>query len=78
MCGIICSKKYMEYITEPSRVASSDLKTENIQQLSKWKNYLSNDQITRILNMVSAFGLDFYADTIIPDYKGLKKFGTIA
>ena len=72
MCGIVCSKKHMEYIAKPSRVASNDLKAVNIQQLSKWKNHLSNDQITRILNIVSAFGLDFYTDAVLPDYKGHK------
>ncbi len=77
MCGIVCSKKNMEYVTKPSRTASSDLKTADIQQLSKWENHLSNDQVRKILNMVSAFGLDFYTDAITPDYNCLKKFGTI-
>ncbi len=75
-CGIVCSRKNIEYVTNPSKNASSDLTTSDIRQLSKWKDHLSKDQITKILNIVSAFGLDFYNDAIFPDYKSLGKNGT--
>ena len=75
-CGIVCSRKNIEYVTNPSKNASSDLTISDIRQLSKWKNHLSKDQVTKILNIVSAFGLDFYNDAIPPDYKSLEKNST--
>lgn len=38
------------------------------EQLIKWKKYLSEKQITRILKVVSDFGLDFYTKETEPDY----------
>lgn len=40
-------------------------------QLSKWKKSLSKEQIERILNIVSDFGLDFYTENLEPDYKNI-------
>ena len=37
-------------------------------QLSKWKGYLSEDQINKILQIVSDFGLDFYTEQLEPEY----------
>lgn len=77
MCGIVCSKQIIKHINKPSRVASPDLRSETNQQLSKWKNQLSNEQIAKIINIVNAFGLDFYSNKITPDYKCLDNFGTM-
>ena len=49
----------------PGRLAPGDdlemiLKAE--EQLSKWKKFLSDKQIERILNVVSDFGIDFYTE----------------
>jgi len=41
------------------------------EQLSKWKKRLSKDQIERILDLVSAFGLDFYTKDLEPDYENI-------
>ena len=41
-------------------------------QLSKWKKSLSNDQIKRILKIVEDFGLNFYTDSIEPDYDNIR------
>lgn len=41
------------------------------EQLSKWKKSLSEQQIENILNVVSAFGLDFYTEDLEPDYKNI-------
>ena len=41
------------------------------KQLSKWKKYLSEKQIQRILKVVSDFGLDFYTEDIEPDYNNI-------
>ncbi len=40
-------------------------------QLSGWKKYLNKKQIKRILDVVYAFGLDFYTDELEPDYERL-------
>jgi len=40
-------------------------------QLAGWKKYLKKEQVKRILDVVSAFGLDFYTDTLEPDYERL-------
>lgn len=75
--GIKFSDKYTKHLTKPSKVASKDLKTVSGHQLAKWKKDLSKDQINRILDMVSAFGLELYNDRLEPDYKKLKKAGHI-
>jgi hypothetical protein len=52
-----------------SQSASDDLMTEDTyNQLSKWKKKLSTEQIEEILDIVEAFGLDFYTDALEPDY----------
>lgn len=43
----------------------------NKDPLSRWKDYLSPQQINDILRVVSNFGLDFYDDHLEPDYKRL-------
>lgn len=62
-----------------SAYASSDLETGNRRkQLSKWQDRLSGDQIDRILEIVTAFGLDFYTKELEPNYKRLSKLQTAA
>lgn len=39
--------------------------------LARWKALLSAEQIDRILQVVKAFGLDFYTDALEPDYTRL-------
>ena len=41
-------------------------------QLGKWKTFLTEKQIERILKVVSAFGFDFYNENIEPDYGQMK------
>ncbi len=56
-------------LTAASRYASSDLATDDrTKQLKKWRSRLSEQQIERILDIVSAFGLDFYTREPEPDY----------
>ena len=38
------------------------------QQLSKWKQFLSEEQIDKILKIVSDFGLDIYTNQLEPEY----------
>ena len=45
---------------------------DSSKQLSKWKKYLSKEQIENILGIVSDFGLDFYTEEIEPDYKRIQ------
>jgi len=41
------------------------------KQLSKWKSYLSDKQIERILKVVSYFDIDIYSEDIVPISKSL-------
>jgi hypothetical protein len=63
-------------IKHPSRVTNKSewntLQSTN-QQLNKWKHTLTGHQITRILKVVSDFGLDFYTEDPEPDYERLYK-----
>jgi hypothetical protein len=44
------------------------------KQLSKWRRQLDSNQVDRILQIAHAFGLDFYDDTLEPDYERLLRF----
>ena len=44
---------------------------EASEQLSKWKRFLSEKQVERILRVVSDFGLDFYTEDLEPDYENV-------
>jgi len=58
-----------EQLTVASEYASDDLKTSDSRnQLAKWRSRLSGQQIDRILDIVSAFGLDFYTRELEPNY----------
>jgi len=60
-----------------SAYASNDLKTTNKgKQLAKWRSRLTDPQIDRILEIVSAFGLDFYTRDLEPDYDRLMQFSS--
>lgn len=62
------------HLKMPSR---STHKTEEMivkkadEQLSKWKKRLSKEQIESILDIVSAFGIDFYTENLEPDYENI-------
>ena len=68
------TRSAFRHLRMPSKVTQkNDYKSVvNIdEQLSKWKKSLSEKQIERILEIVSAFGLDFYTDDLEPDYKNI-------
>lgn len=70
-------KAAIEKLNIPSMLAPRDelkIVKDSSKQLSKWKKYLSKEQIENILNIVSDFGLDFYTEEIEPDYKKIQKF----
>jgi hypothetical protein len=59
-------------LTVASEYASSDLKTsDSRKQIAKWRSRLSDQQVDCILDVVSAFGLDFYTRELEPDYSRL-------
>jgi len=65
-------KSAINKLNIPSMLAPRDelkVVTNSNKQLSKWKKTLSNDQINKILSIVTDFGLDFYTEDIEPDYK---------
>ena len=45
---------------------SSQLQQNNIEQLSKWKNELSEKDINAILDMLKKFEMNIYDDNIFP------------
>jgi len=61
----------VQQLKKPSFVTLGDekkkLKSSDIQ-LSKWKKQFTQDQINRILKVLSYFGLDFYSQENEPDY----------
>jgi len=64
-----------ERLKVPSRYASRDLSTSEVQQqLSKWKRGLTPEQIDRIVRITDEYGLSFYGSSLEPDYKQLMKF----
>ena len=67
------NKAYKLY-KKPSFSAYSTRYIGTTKQLTKWKKYLSNEQINRILSIVSLFGLDFYTDEPEPNYRVLKNW----
>jgi len=59
-----------DQLAAASAYASSDLaRTDGEQQLAKWRSRLSEEQIERVLDIVSAFELDFYTEELEPDYE---------
>ena len=60
-----------KYLKKPSKLTTEQeqhIVTQRDKQLSKWKKKLSEEQIKRILSVVSDFGLDFYNENIEPNY----------
>jgi hypothetical protein len=67
-------KAALKHLKIPSTLApirEYDIIKKSNEQLSKWKKTLSVEQIERILNIVSDFGLDFYTEDLEPDYKNI-------
>jgi hypothetical protein len=61
-------------LDKPSKSASEDLKTEDIDaQLTKWRRNLSTAQIDTILRVAHAFDLDFYTEAPVPNRKELMR-----
>jgi hypothetical protein len=61
----------IRHLEEPSMLTlkgDKTIVTNADDQLSKWKKTLSEEQVERILKIVSDFGLDFYTKDIEPDY----------
>ena len=50
---------------------SSVTHRSGISGLSGWKKYLDKKQVRQILDITTAFGLDFYNDDVIPNYDRL-------
>lgn len=73
------TENVQKHLDVASEYASADLATKDRRmQLSKWRDRLSDRQIDRILEIVTAFGLDFYTDELEPDYERLLKLQTEA
>jgi hypothetical protein len=61
----------LKRLKKPSTLALREKKkiiSERTLQLSKWKKYLSEEQIERILHIVSIFNLEFYTKNSEPNY----------
>ncbi len=66
----------VKHLTIPSKVTQGDVQkvVKKDYQLRKWKENLKSDQIERIMKVAADFGLDFYTDSVEPDYKKLEFF----
>lgn len=76
--GFPVNNNTLERLNIPSKSVRHDsyiLKGKD--PLVDWKNYLNNDQIKHILNIVSYFGLDFYGEDLEPDYHKLATQGYV-
>jgi hypothetical protein len=65
-------KRAIQYINVPSRLTKIDdikIVTKTNQQISKWRHFLTEKQISKILKIVQDFGLDFYNNEIEPIYE---------
>jgi hypothetical protein len=68
-------KSAYKHLRIPSKLTQKDqqeIVKKSDKQLSKWKEYLSKEQIEKILSIVKTFGLDFYCENIEPDYENIK------
>jgi hypothetical protein len=64
-----------EQLDEAATYASEDLALRDKQrQLSKWQDRLTQQQVDRVLEIVSAFGLDFYTEDLEPDHGALDRY----
>ncbi len=63
------AKRHLRIPSFTTRAGSSVEGKED--QLALWKERLSRQQIRKILDVVSAFGLDFYTEELEPDYDRL-------
>lgn len=73
--GAEVTEAIQRQLDEASGYASSDLVIENPEeQLSKWRERLSSEQVDRVLKIVRAFDLDFYTERVEPDYEVLAQY----
>lgn len=60
-----------ENVARQSRTPSSTTPPAGIGGLTGWQKRLDKDQVRRILDVTSEFGLDFYGEDVEPDYDRL-------
>jgi len=60
-----------ENVARQSNVPSSTTPPAGVSGLAGWKERLDKDQVRRILDVTSEFGLDFYGEDVEPDYDRL-------
>jgi hypothetical protein len=53
-------------LTSASSFAADDFRPEVEHQLTKWRSDLTSEQIRVVLEVVQAFGLDFYTEDLFP------------
>ena len=62
-------KSAHDHLVEASGSASQDLQVDNThRQLFKWKRALEPEQVNSIIRIAHAFDLDFYTESVEPDY----------
>lgn len=60
-------------LRRPSRTATADSHVAQAKDpLTGWTGKLSRRQVREILDVVAAFGIDFYGDALEPDYRRLE------
>lgn len=58
-----------DLVKKPSSTVVQAKKDSTEEQLSKWKNKLSSEVISRVLSVLERFDLDFYSDEIYPNFR---------
>ena len=69
------SSEAVKHLSIPSETSiSSSAISRGVDPLAGWTTYLTNEQVNRVLNIVSQFGLHFYDRKLEPDYDALYNF----
>jgi hypothetical protein len=73
--GMTVPDAVLDRVRVASQTTYGDSRPDDVRaQLSRWTTVLGPEQVRRILDVVGAFGLDFYTDRPEPDYQRLSEW----
>jgi len=73
--GYAIPEKSFSQLKIPSMTSYDGNPWNEDDPLSRWKKYLSREQIMQIMEVVKRFGMDFYSEDIEPDYRRIYQEG---